>query len=582
MDTKEANSPHARLTLHQKLSQWISCKSKQNTEHAVINSSEQVQNHYSNLHPEICTLLADFPNHDPKDTVLHVVFRKLYSEELIIEHLLKSGQLSNLLSVANSIRDLPLHVAMRNGGRLSDRMFDTLVRINPEAIRKGNIDEALPIHIGCAAKVPSIYAIRELVKSYPESLQKQSDVRYSFKSSSEQHIGVEKELIMNDREISDHKFQDWCKVFSTNHAPGCREDSENHESRDLEDVEYESNLTPLHIAILNCALPEVVECLLHVDQDNLEIRTSRDRTALDCAKFLVNEKILSTDSAETVKNSFAAIDLIMTKKRRSQSTIKLLKTVESTTELIKVTKEPHESSSLPTASSTFDAKAKWKQLKDTIHYANVIKQTKSELGPRVIKDSQPAVCPVEFEVPKNLDNVTMNLTLPVGFLRLRLALCRSKSPFLTNFLRNILKNTEFIMDEWDKFNIHIGSTDLPNYLNNEDFIGATRKYQWSKSSLVSTRTAYATMSIVEYNDHCFAYKVVTNNPDVTFGKKYELHSKVVCINCGDYMCRIVCSMETVFPESTPLLAWKIRDSLHSRVMYDDVAFGEFICENAGK
>ena len=52
------------------------------------------------------------------------------------------------------------------------------------------------------------------------------------------------------------------------------------------------------------------------------------------------------------------------------------------------------------------------------------------LGPAIKSDKDPVVIPPEFAIPDNLEDVGLELDLPVGFKRLRWAILSSESEFL--------------------------------------------------------------------------------------------------------------------------------------------------------
>jgi len=587
--------------------------------------------------PELCALLADIPSPDPRDTVLHLAFRKPYSEELIVDHLLKSGNFSEVLMKVNSTQNLPIHIAMQNEKGLSDRVYDTLLDMNPKGVEETNIDGSLPIHLACAAGVPSIYALKLLSKAYPESLQICSKMCYPFQTLSGQYKKDNPSL--EELEISESKPRSWWDLFLMSPVPvySFHDQCDSKESIEVED---ETNFTPLHLAVLNHAPPEAIECLIQADIQSLEVRTSKDRTAMNFANFLVADKKLGKDSTNEVINAFAAIELIEISMRTHRKRSKINETVKLTTEALKsiedninqveesilqstenntnnvenapsvddtitvesvdlrkrskvkesadnkqdiVPVDPDISLKLSGSEGSFDAKIKWMQIKHAISFVDILLRKSSMLGPTVEMDSHPAVCPLDFRQPPNFDRVTIDLELPVGFRRLRSALLRSKTQFLVKeYLTDKMKNLEVKMEEWDKLDTHIGSIDLPKGIDQEDFVGATRKCQYimPKSGFVAANRAYETACITEYNEYCFVLEQTTKNPEVPFGNTFEAHRQCIVINRGNYGCRMVSSVSCVFPGKKPMIAWKIKNAMYSGCADADVAFGEVICEHA--
>lgn len=147
----------------------------------------------------------------------------------------------------------------------------------------------------------------------------------------------------------------------------------------------------------------------------------------------------------------------------------------------------------------------------------------------------------------------------------------------------ILKIFRIKTEAWDIHNNDIGATDEQvNAVENANFVGAERKIQFMvpKSGLVKANMAYENMTIVEYNDYCFAIKKVTTNPDVPFGSTFECHTLMVFTNLGSNMCKLVASVEARFVGKPPMIAWKIKNGMYSGVTDYFVAVGEVICENA--
>jgi len=561
---------------------------------------------------ELCELLADLPSLDPKDTALHLAFRKPYSEELIVDHLLESGNFSDAILKVNSALNLPIHTAMQNEEGFSNRVFDTLLGMNPKGVEEVNIDGSLPIHLACSAGVPSIYALKKLVEAYPESLQIQNELCYPFQTSSYQYIKREDNsrpqgILTNDKYESTPRC--WWDLVLMPPTPVCSIDEETSFIEESIEIENETNFTPLHLAVLNHAPPDAIECLIQADIGSLDIRTSKGRTALDCSKFLVLDEILTEYSSNEVKNAYAAIELLETNMGTNRKRRKIMKTIKRTNKALSLrsihgddmddgsvvdviehldTLDTHDTdiiSSELMSSDSFDAKVKWMQLKHSVGFVNEVLKHKSMLGPIVEQDLHAKLCPVGFCLPPNLDRVTVDLDLPVGFSRLRWALLRSKSPFFVNeYLIGKMKNSEVTMEAWDKLDAHIGNPNLSGGIDEENFSGATRKCQYimPKSGFVAANTAYVTACILEYNDYCFVVEHITKNPEVPFGNTFEAHSQYIVTKRGDGNgCHMTCSVSAVFPGKKPMIAWKIKNAMYSGCADADVALSEVICEHAG-
>lgn len=353
-------------------------------------------------------------------------------------------------------------------------------------------------------------------------------------------------------------------------------------SRD-EKGENETGFTPLQIAILNHAPPEVVQIL--VSEGNLNIKTSKGRTARECAESLTTGEELSDESSTKVKNAFAAIELIDTNLQGTLRVSKLRNTVKMAQTLVGSIMEGAGAEKVAGIEEVeeFNAKSKWVTVKCAVlMVSDYLILTHSMLGPKVDSDSHPAVRPAGFKIPKKLDTITLDIEVPAGFKRLRKAFLKSTSTFLVDqYYKEKMKNKEVKVEKWNKHDNHIGSHNPQ--IDLKDIIGATTKLQYvmPKSLMVSANTAYETISITEYNDHCFAVKKITKNPEVPFGNKFETHTQWVFVNNGSYKCQMVCSVSAVFPKGKPMIAWKIKNAMISGCTDGHVLLAEAIVENAG-
>lgn len=178
------------------------------------------------------------------------------------------------------------------------------------------------------------------------------------------------------------------------------------------------------------------------------------------------------------------------------------------------------------------------------------------LGPKIVADDQKHCLPTDMKRPKNLENA-MVMNLDVGYYRLRKAFLSDKNNdfWEKNVLSDTLKYKNIVSFGWDRHQDAIGLPSLPAIVNSNDIIGCTRKteYLMPKTAVVKANKAFETTTITEYNDHCFAMEMKTNNPDVPFGKYFVAHTKIVVYNTGENTCKMHCSVETEFPQGPPPL-----------------------------
>mmetsp|Transcript_33566 Transcript_33566/g.36142 ORF Transcript_33566/g.36142 Transcript_33566/m.36142 type:complete len:353 (+) Transcript_33566:1717-2775(+) len=201
------------------------------------------------------------------------------------------------------------------------------------------------------------------------------------------------------------------------------------------------------------------------------------------------------------------------------------------------------------------------------------------LGP-VIKDDNEQAPPIPdgFVIPENLEFVGLELNLLIGFKRLRWAMLSSESKFIQDVVWDVELHYDNIEgNEWSKSNGEIGSTaKLPDGVKEEDFIGAEREssYLMPKSAFVAANTVHEAAFIESYNDYCFSLKLRTLSPDVPYGSTFEAWTKYVAINTGNNSCKLICSVEAVFPNGPPMISRQIKSGMRDCVGEMFVKTGE--------
>jgi len=307
----------------------------------------------------------------------------------------------------------------------------TLIEMDPKSVKEENIDGCLlPIHLACESGVPNIDCLKKLVEANPEALQSQSNISLHFDSSvlnytkdddnddnkdrqsneSDNGGDVDDELL-NSKKLEGNS---WCDLFlkSPISVKSIRHMNVTEDGR-------ESNFTPLHLAILNHAPPEAIDYLVESNEEILDLKTSKGRKPLDCAYGIIIDKTLTEDSSSEMKNSFAAIEILETKKKNKLMRDQLKETIHLTNE------------ALQSIEDKFDAKREWGKLKTAFTFLGGILKKKSMLGSKVASDYDKVILPEKFIAPNNLEQITLDIKLPVGFRRLRWAILSSQSKFWT-------------------------------------------------------------------------------------------------------------------------------------------------------
>lgn len=200
------------------------------------------------------------------------------------------------------------------------------------------------------------------------------------------------------------------------------------------------------------------------------------------------------------------------------------------------------------------------------------------IGPTAKKDELSTMLSQDesLDLPDNLKH-SMVVDLPIGFYRLRRALLSSQSSFWTeSVLKNTLSYTKITTTPWDRSDADIGQPDPPHHSHPAQFLGATRKttYVMPASKLIPANMAFETATLAEYNDDFFSVQMSTSTPDVPFGKKFLARTQMVVVNLGKNACRMICSVETEFPDGPPFgVAGRIERGMRSGTlrMFDDIS-----------
>ena len=95
-----------------------------------------------------------------------------------------------------------------------------------------------------------------------------------------------------------------------------------------------------------------------------------------------------------------------------------------------------------------------------------------------------------------------------------------------------------------------------------------------KSAFVAANTAHETAYIECYNDYCFSLKLRALTPDVPYGSTFEAWTKYVVINTGNKSCKLICSLEAVFPNGPPMVSRQIKSGMRDGVGEVFVKTGE--------
>lgn len=272
---------------------------------------------------------------DDKNTVMHAACLLHHSSEDILDRL---GEDPSLAFELNGADELPLHYAAMDKKGVNHDVLKNLLRINPEGVRQRNIQNSLPVHLACMVGAPSQYALKTLLKMYPKSVMIQSDFPLLFERDMLEPLDREKhnmkEMDEDDESNSGIIVYKPPQVTKTSGiasffacaAPSQAELELAYEAEkrreevnakyplndDIEEgPQIETGFTPLHLAVMNRAKPAAIQLLVETNPKCVHLKSSKGRTALDCAQYIIRQHWLyGSDDEGTVENTFAAIEIL--------------------------------------------------------------------------------------------------------------------------------------------------------------------------------------------------------------------------------------------------------------------------------
>ena len=400
-ENKESSDKLSTYLEKQKAS--INNDSREGTEDQDITPSSSQEKQESLLEEMTQLSIATFPSDiNTNDSALHIACHQHYTDDLITDILLKEDP--NLVFWENAQKELPLHSAMRDIKEIGDtgqkgvseKVLDKLLYLNEDAVRHLNFQDCLPIHIACQCGSVNEPAIKRLLKIYPESVMVQSKIALPFdetmkvEDSDEPSHAVEESTYFGLFQYLLHQFQNPIGICGN-------------KEEDNSDP-METNFSPLHLAILNNASPNIVDHILALGNAYcLNLKTSTGRTAMDIAK--------------TMPNSEDSIEVMQSYSINAKKSIELQAFSKSVMNL--------------TEKESIDTKLLWRKAGKAVIFVNRLGLL---LGPPIDEDENDSIeLPDSFVPPASLEYSCLDVTLPVGFHRLRWALLSSQSTFYKKF-----------------------------------------------------------------------------------------------------------------------------------------------------
>jgi ankyrin repeat protein len=265
---------------------------------------------------------------DEQNTTMHVACLLHHSTSGIIDRLEEEPGSARISNKAN---ETPLHYAAMDKKGVNKDVLKKLLQLYPEAVKQPNVQNSLPIHLACMVGAPSTYTIKTFLKMYPKAVMIQSDFPLLFEEDMVDTTENDDDSSAGSEFVSYRPKKDVTAVSGIASMFACaapnqaaiemadeknqRREERNNSRAKREDEDdgpkVETGFSPLHLAVMNSAGSSVIELLIKVNPRTIHLKTSRGRTALDCAQYIVRQHWLyGTDDENAVENTFSAIDLL--------------------------------------------------------------------------------------------------------------------------------------------------------------------------------------------------------------------------------------------------------------------------------
>lgn len=239
---------------------------------------------------------------DRFNTKIHVACLLHHSSTDIIELLEHQPEMAKL---SNSANETPLHYAAMDKMGVSKEVLKKLIQSYPEAVKKPNVQHCLPLHLAMLIGAPSLYVVKTFLKMYPKAAMIQSDFNLVFEEEMADAASSREDEINGEFSTYKPKQVTGISGIANRFANG----APNQGGEDGREVE--TGFSPLHLAVINSASPSVIELIVKVNSRCIHLKTSRGRTALDCAQYIVRQHWLyGTDDESTIQNTFGAIEIL--------------------------------------------------------------------------------------------------------------------------------------------------------------------------------------------------------------------------------------------------------------------------------
>ena len=347
------------------------------------------------------------------DTALHVACQHHYSDDLIIDVLIKENK--NALSVENSVGQLPLHSAMKDVDEhdghkgVSEKVIDTMISLNKKGVEHLDSNDCLPLHVACEHRADDA-TVKKLLQAYPDASMLHCSITKPFDKSC-----MVSDVETDGLSVSSTEYFSCCDDFGSILSSNTTKKNEMNDTQ-----EFETDFSPLHLSIINKASPNVVDYIINANPSCLSLKTSKGRKAIDIVRSMSES---SADVLHVIETYTKNAEKVSSLEARSDSIIK-----EASKRIV------------VNSGETLDPKSLWKATITAVIFANRLAST---LGPSLAMDKNDDVkIPDDFVAPTNLEHNCVDVKLPIGFRQLRWALLNNKSDFNMEFHENEMGYSE--------------------------------------------------------------------------------------------------------------------------------------------
>lgn len=256
--------------------------------------------------------------HDPQNTPLHLALIQHERVDFLMSMLNEHPEYAQ---IPNKSRDLPLHYAAMDKRIIDDRVLDLLIRLYPRACRSLNSIRSLPLHLHCMIGAPNLSFVKKNLKVHPAAAMVQSELTVAYHADDPNDGSSSSAAGFGTAFCLGFDFVETVQ-YTLLSGLGTR----GRGRRSSKQTVVEVGWSPLHLAVYNGAPVEVVEELLRVAPRCASLRTSQNRTALDCGASIL--RIVESEGSVAAAGRSACekrmFDVLRTNAAHTERAVELL------------------------------------------------------------------------------------------------------------------------------------------------------------------------------------------------------------------------------------------------------------------